>query len=252
MELGAKRYKLLDELRGFCLINMVCYHACWDLVFLFGIRADWYTGWQGHVWQRMICCGFILLSGFCVPLGRRSLKRGAMVFGGGALVTVVTLLFMPGSRVLFGVLTLLGTAMLLTQLCRPWLEKLPPAVGLAGCLLLYALTCRVSSGYFGLGSWRLNLPRGLYANLFTAFLGFPPAGFWSTDYFPLLPWIFLFWEGCFLHWLIGKRRMEPLRRSVCAPLGWLGRNSLVLYLLHQPVVYGTLWIVFWQIRHKPA
>ena len=38
--------------------------------------------------------------------------------------------------------------------------------------------------------------------------------------------------------------MEPLRRSVCPPLGWLGRHSLVLYLLHQPVIYGVLLVVF--------
>ena len=65
-----------------------------------------------------------------------------------------------------------------------------------------------------------------------------PKGFFSTDYFPLLPWLFLFWAGFFLHHLVGRERMQPLRRSVCPPLGWLGRHSLVLYLLHQPVILG--------------
>ena len=37
--------------------------------------------------------------------------------------------------------------------------------------------------------------------------------------------------------------MEPLRRSVCPALGWLGRHSLVAYLLHQPVIYGLLLIL---------
>ena len=42
--------------------------------------------------------------------------------------------------------------------------------------------------------------------------------------------------------------MEPLRRSVCPPLGWMGRHSLVLYLLHQPVILGVLTVAFRLVR----
>lgn len=104
------RYALLDELRGLDLVSMMLYHGCWDLVNLFGIQADWYYGLPGHLWQQSICWVFILLSGFCVQLGHHTLRRGAQVFGVGALVTAVTLLFMPEDRVIFGVLTLLGSA----------------------------------------------------------------------------------------------------------------------------------------------
>ena len=84
------------------------------------------------------------------------------------------------------------------------------------------------------------LPQSLYANYFTAFFGFYPDWFYSTDYFGLLPWLFLFWAGYYLHKAVGRRRMEPLRRPVCPVLGWMGRHSLLLYLLHQPVIYGVL------------
>lgn len=240
----AGRYALLDELRGLDLLNMIAYHACWDLVVLFGIRADWYFGWQGRVWQFCICSVFILLSGFCVPLGRHTLKRGIQVFLGGAIVTAVTLIFMPEDRVVFGVLTFLGAAMLLTALCRTFLEKIPAGWGLWASLVLFAFCYPVSLGYLGIPGWRMVLPRALYANYFTAFLGFLPDWFYSTDYFPLLPWLFLFWAGFFLHRLIGRGRMKPLYRSVCAPLDWLGRNSLVIYLLHQPLIYGALLAAF--------
>ena len=53
------RYALLDELRGLDLLSMIGYHACWDLIFLFGMSAAWYTGWQGHLWQQSICWVFI-------------------------------------------------------------------------------------------------------------------------------------------------------------------------------------------------
>ena len=73
----AGRYALLDELRGLDLVSMMLYHACWDMMFLFGIWMDWYAGMPGGLWQQTICWVFILLSGFCVPLGHRTLKRGA-------------------------------------------------------------------------------------------------------------------------------------------------------------------------------
>ena len=136
----AGRYALLDELRGLDLISMMLYHACWDLMFLFGIWMDWYAGMPGRLWQQSICWVFILLSGFCVPLGHHTLKRGAQVFAAGALVTAVTLLFMPEDRVVFGVLTFLGSAMLLTGLLEPLLKKIPPAAGLAVSAVLFALT----------------------------------------------------------------------------------------------------------------
>ena len=94
--------------------------------------------------------------------------------------------------------------------------------------------------WLGFGGLRLALPDAWYANYFTAFFGFLPFDFYSTDYFALLPWLFLFWAGYYLHKAVGRRRMEPLRRPVCPVLGWMGRHSLLLYLLHQPVIYGVL------------
>ena len=238
------RYALLDELRGLDLVSMMLYHGCWDLVNLFGIQADWYYGLPGQLWQQSICWVFILLSGFCAQLGHRTLRRGAQVFGAGALVMVVTLLFMPEERVIFGILTLLGSAMLLTGLLEKLLQRIPPAAGLSGSVLLFALTRNISERHLGFGGLSIWLPQTLYANYVTAYLGFYPWWFYSTDYFALLPWLFLFWVGYFLYGVVGRQRMEFLRCSVCPPLGWLGRHSLVLYLLHQPVIYGVLLVAF--------
>lgn len=236
----AGRYALLDELRGLDLISMMLFHVCWDLVFLFDVNMRWYAGTPGRLWQQTICWVFILLSGFCAPFGRYMLRRGTVVFGAGAVVTLATLVFMPEGRVIFGVLTFLGAAMLLTGVLEPLLKKVMPAVGLAVSAVLFAVCYPVGLGWVGLGGWKLMLPQSLYANYFTAFFGFYPDWFYSADYFGLLPRLFLFWVGYYLHKAMGRRRMEPLRRSVCPPLGWMGRHSLLLYLLHQPVIYGVL------------
>ena len=149
----SSRYALLDELRGLDLISMMLYHGCWDLVFLFGVQANWYFDWPGRLWQQSICWVFILLSGFCVPLGHHTLRRGAVVFGGGALVTAVTLLVMPEDRVVFGVLTLLGSAMLITDLLEPLLRRVPAGLGMAAAAVLFALTYQTQEGFWGLPGW---------------------------------------------------------------------------------------------------
>ena len=213
----ASRYALLDELRGLDLVSMMLYHACWDMMFLFGIWMDWYAGMPGRLWQQAICWVFILLSGFCAPFGRHMLRRGVTVFAAGALVTAVTLVFMPEGRVIFGVLTFLGTAMLLTGVLEPLLKKVMPAVGLALSAVLFAVCYTVGSGWVGLGGWKLMLPQSLYANYFTAFFGFYPDWFYSADYFGLLPWLFLFWAGYYL-----QQGGGPQTHGTAAPPGMPG------------------------------
>ena len=231
------RFAGLDTIRGITLVSMMAYHACWDLVYLFGKDWVWYRSSWAYLWQQSICWTFILLSGFCFHLGRRHLRRGLLVFGGGVLISVVTMLFMPQSRIFCGVLSLLGMAMLLTTALHPLLKRVPVGLGVVFAFGLFLLTRDVNSGYLGFEGLRLAaLPGGLYLNLFTAVLGFPPANFYSSDYFSLLPWLFLFWTGYFLYPLRCKE-LPTLRLPV---LTWLGRHSLVVYLLHQVVIYAVL------------
>ena len=110
---GNSRLALLDSLRGITLISMILYHACWDAVYILGMDWPWYRSRAGFVWQQSICWTFILLSGFCVPFSTRLLRRGLEVFAAGALVMLVTNLVLPEDRVIFGVLTLIGSCMLM-------------------------------------------------------------------------------------------------------------------------------------------
>ena len=91
----------LDTLRGLTLVSMIAYHACWDLVWMFGMDWAWYRGQGAFFWQQSICCTFILLSGYCWQMGRHPLRRGLMSFGGGLAVSLVTALAMPEDPVRF-------------------------------------------------------------------------------------------------------------------------------------------------------
>ena len=231
METPRRRYQTLDTLRGVTIVSMILYHACWDLVWIFGADWPWYRSDGAYLWQQSICWS----------LGRHRLRRGLMALGGGALVSAVTLLAMPEDRVLFGVLTLLGTsALLLIPLERP-LRRLPARAGLAGSFTLFLLLRDVNTGFLGFeGAHLAALPEELYRNLLTAFLGFPPADFYSTDYFSLLPWFFLFLTGYFLRRVQLDRQARPERDIRLPVFSTLGRHSLLIYLVHQPLVFGLL------------
>ena len=241
-----KRYAVLDNLRGLILLSMIAYHTVWDLVHIFGNDWKWYASDIAFLWQQSICWGFILLSGFCFSLGRHKLKRGLTVFLAGALVTLVTCVVMPQNRVVFGVLTLLGSAMLLMIPLEKILAKCNPVMGLAVAAGLFVITRNVNDGALGFGPWNIcELPREWYANLFTAYLGFLPRGFFSTDYFSLFPWIFLFITGYFLYRILEKYRfLERCKSTKTGVLGWIGRLSLPIYMIHQPVIYGILFVIY--------
>lgn len=242
-----KRLHFLDALRGFTLINMIAFHGLWNLVYLFGVKADWYVGTPGYIWQQWICWTFITLSGFCWSFSRNHLKRGALVFGGGLIVTAVTCIAMPESRIVFGVLTGIGSCMILMIPAEKLLKKVPAGIGLAVSFGLFLLLRNISSGSLGFeGLVICLLPVSLYRNLLTAYLGFPHPGFFSTDYFPLLPWYFLFVAGYFLHRLLEARGLNEalFSRGQVPVLNWLGRHSLIVYLLHQPILYGLGLLLF--------
>ena len=232
----------LDALRGLTLVSMILYHACWDIVWIFGANWPWYRSFGAYLWQQSICWTFILLSGYCFRLGRRPLRRGATVFLAGALVSAVTILFMPSNRVFFGVLSLLGASMLLTAALEPFLSRIPAAAGLPLSFALFLLCRRIPERAFGL-LFTVPLPAALYRSDFTACFGFPPSGFFSTDYFPLLPWLFLFLCGYYLSGVI-RRPPRFVMETRLPALNAMGRYSLWVYLLHQPIIYALLSLTF--------
>ena len=175
----------------------------------------------------------------------KHLKRGLTVFGGGVIITLVTMVVMGNYAIHLGVLTFLGSAMLLTIPADKLFKKIPGWVGLPVCFGLFLLTEHVAGGYVGIGGMRLYLPFSWYANYFTAWLGLPSWSFYSADYVPMIPWIFMFWAGYFGFSIFKKHNWLPVLGCVSfKPLEWVGRNALLIYMLHQPVVYGVLYLIF--------
>ncbi|WP_298565950.1 heparan-alpha-glucosaminide N-acetyltransferase domain-containing protein [uncultured Phascolarctobacterium sp.] len=240
------RYALLDSLRGLLLLEMIVYHYLWDLVYLFEQELPWFHDDLFYWWQQSICWRFIFLSGFCWPLGKRPVRRALQVLTGSMLVLVATHVFVPRQAVTFGVLFFLGSAMLLLTLLERQLSRVRAGWGVAVSGALFGITRNINDGYLGFEQWNLlKLPEQLYLNKLTTYVGFTEAGFASSDYFSLLPWFFLYLAGYYSWRCCTEQGVLPeifSWGSRCLSL--CGRRSLLVYLLHQPVLY-LLLTLFW-------
>lgn len=257
-----ERLTILDTIRGITLINMILYHFLWDLVYIADIDFQWYKGRGAHIWQQCICWTFIFLSGFCWSLGRHHLKRGLTVYLSGGLVTIVTLCFMPDNRVIFGVLTLLGSSMLLMIPLDIIMRNAKHIISItflfAAFGLLFITFLPAANGHLtnfaaiwggdAFSHGGLAIHEKLYHGWINTYLGFPSSDFYSTDYFPIIPWFLLFVTGYLFYRLCDCQsylKVSFWRKDICPPISFIGRHSLLIYMLHQPVLYGiTMCIIY--------
>ena len=246
MSIDDKREHGVDALRGAAVLSMVLFHFCYDVFMLLGRDPDWYGRRPVFLWQQSICWSFILIAGYVWRRGRKkALRRGLLLNACGALISLVTWLAVPEAAVRFGILSFLGcAALLLIPLDRAF-ERVPPGWGLLCSALLFALLRHLAEGWIGLGSLRVQVPAALYAIKLLTPLGLPYPGFSSGDYFPLFPWFCLYLCGYFLYPLLRRRAgWQGLAGKRIEPLGWIGRKSLWIYLLHQPLCLALAWLLF--------
>ena len=218
----------LDAFRGFCVLGMVIVHFIYDLTVLYRM-IDWEAPALFSFVQNWGGVLFLLLSGACATLGSRSFHRGLIVYGCGLLCTAVTagmyvLGFADESIMIrFGVLHCLGLCMILWSL----LKKLPTRIlALLGAVI--AITGLLIRGTVVEVTW-------LYP------LGLTSPNFFSSDYFPLLPHLGFFLLGSVLGRTLYRNKQSLLpgmdqKSSVLRFLCFCGRQSLPIYLLHQPVL----------------
>ncbi|MDY3861319.1 MAG: heparan-alpha-glucosaminide N-acetyltransferase [Ruminococcus sp.] len=245
MDNSNTRYSLLDSLRGFAVINMIAYHFIYDLKFIFARDIGWFGNFGTYLWEQGICILFILISGICANFGRNKLRRGITLLLCGSAITVVTSLMLPNEAVHFGVLSFIGSAVLLMIPLEKLISRLNPVLGLIGSFALFALTKQIDNGFLGFFDLRLlPLPKVLYSFEFLAFLGFPSPNFRSSDYFPLIPWFFLFTFGYFLWRILKAKNADRFFTAKVPFFNAVGKHSLIIYIVHQPVIYGVLYLVF--------
>ncbi len=219
-----RRERFLDAWRGLAVLVMLFWHLAWDLA-EFGVfpKQAMYDPPMAAL-RYFIIGSFVLLSGISCRYSRSNTRRGMKTLL--CALAVSAAMYCVNDPVWFGTLHLLGCCMLFYAAFGERFEKLPPAETALVCMVLFTfflvLTDRV----------RISTP-GLWA------FGFRTRQFYSADYYPLLPWLFLFLTGTIVG---GKLRPGVLDegRTFPAWLQWLGRKALWIYMLHQPIFMGIL------------
>ncbi|MDK2826465.1 MAG: hypothetical protein PWQ63_1737 [Methanolobus sp.] len=238
-----ERFFEVDALRAVAIVLMVAYHFFFDLYFFNIHYFDMHSGLL-LVIGRSAAILFIFLVGVSLTLSYsrisrskpekdifiHNLKRGAGIFGWGLVITAVTAIFLESGTIYFGILHLIGVSIIISY---PFLKYRRFNL-IAGLVLLFAgvLTDPVYVNY----PWLL-------------WIGLKPHGFYTLDYFPLIPWFGLVLLGIYT----GNSLYPDYKRSfrmcdcegnaVVRLLEYLGKKSLLIYLVHQPVIVGTLLLV---------
>ncbi len=230
----APRLPVLDKARGIALAAMVLYHLVWDLSFLGLIDPVIRDSLLWSSFARLIAASFLILAGIGLVLAHgqgldrvKFLRRLALVAGAALLVTVATRLVFPDAFVFFGILHAIALG---SVFALPFL-RLPLWAILAATGLVWLLPFLVQSPamaapaliWIGLGD---RLPN-------------------STDFVPVFPWFGFMLLGVALGRAVNWSRLagpEPATRPGRL-LVTAGRRSLLVYLVHQPVLFGALWLV---------
>ncbi|NJR13442.1 MAG: DUF1624 domain-containing protein [Phyllobacteriaceae bacterium] len=230
------RFGWLDGARGAALIAMAVYHFIWDLE-LFGYLAAGTAGTGSiKLFARAIASSFLVLAGFSLVLAtaggirwRPYLTRLAKVAGAAALISLATFLAMPQGAIFFGILHHIALAGVIGLL----FIRLPWFVALACAPLAFALP--------HIWPW----PTEHAALQFIGLYAVPPV---SNDFVPVFPWLSAGLVGIAAaqlalaqDWLTGSQRGGP-DAGLPRALQWLGRRSLIVYLVHQPVLIGLVWL----------
>lgn len=243
-----KRIYFFDELRGFAVLCMVFYHTFYILDSMFGYE------WANKLFyffmpvQPIFAGAFIFICGVSCALSRSNLKRGLRIAAAAGIVTLFTAVVMPAfgfieCEIYFGILHLLAVCILLFALAEKGLRKIPPVAGILLCAVLYPFFSGVADGVLSYGELvSFELPESLYSHEWLAVFGLDITGFFSADYFPIFPGLFIFLGGAFSGIYFKKNGFPEWTCKRRIPFfAAIGKFTLIIYIAHMPLIYGLAY-----------
>ncbi|MCH5164265.1 MAG: DUF1624 domain-containing protein [Clostridiales bacterium] len=285
------RFWELDFLRGICVLLMVFDHFMSTIGFVmpavgssmgkniwagaetFVTDVYWYGGLRTYA-HVIVVCIFFLLCGISCTFSRSNYKRGFMCFLFGCGVTFVTvvtdLIADLGISIYFGVLHMLGIAMLLYGLfdtlgsliakigkteeskavTKIIGEYLAPTIGLILLIIFFACFQGKDCALFETDIVIEDKASSVLASLFVNVKCFQNNAAWSVggmDYWPLLPWVAIVLIGGFigrgLYHSKAKNYLSKFDGKWNKPVCFVGRHALVIYVAHQVVIFALCYLI---------
>jgi len=230
MEDKKKRIEIIDALRGFAVLLMVIHHALYNMAAFLGAPWWFYKNPFFDVLQIFFIGLFVMISGVSSRFSRGNVERGAIVIVIAVIITYVTV--QMGMPIYFGILHLLGFLMIFYGLTRKLWDKIPGKV--APCIYIALIIgSALARSHFS------PSPENPVLRDLVSVLGWRQPGFVSFDYQPVLPWIFVFLFGTWVGIYILEGKFPAWFYNIKVPVfPFIGRNALLIYILHQPVLYG--------------
>ncbi|MDF2634285.1 MAG: hypothetical protein K0R78_1159 [Pelosinus sp.] len=218
------RLEELDFARGLAILLMIVFHLIVDLKDFYSYKLEYLQGFW-YMEGKLSAILFIFLCGLSSTLSHRSTRHGIHILIWAILLTITTYAYNPDFYIRFGILHLLGISLLSASILRSlqarWLLLLSAVSIFMGLIVSVRFT---ASPYL--------FPLGLQTSTFT-----------SLDYYPLFPWF-----GIFVAGIVAGKYFYPLKQplfSIPFPktITWLGRHSLAIYLIHQPILLAFLYVL---------
>lgn len=199
----------------------------------------WFAPPLQDIWRASISWTFLVIAGCMCSLShdnlRRSLKYGCVAL----LIYLVTTVAAVDAPISFGIIFCMAACTFVAWLIqRAGLCPKGPLPALA-FLTLFLSTLGISHGTIGIGPLSLSLPDAWYSTPWLSWLGFPGPGFVSGDYYPVLPYLFIYLAGASMGWWWADVGYPMILQSLtCRQLEWVGRHALPIYIAHQPILLG--------------
>ena len=225
-----KRILWIDVIRGISILAMITFHFAFDLMYFGFAKSDLIYQPDWRLFERMIAFSFLFIAGLSLSITHRSsinwksfFRRYGVTAICAVLISIVTYTLFNNDMIRFGILHAISVS------------------GLVGLLLLKLNS--LSLFFLAVLLFLLNLfiPQPLEGDYFWQWLIYTTETPNSLDYRPIIPWITPFILVMASYQLFKKWDLLETNNTTnhheLSILCWLGRNSLVIYLVHQPILF---------------